>query len=47
MLENEEGDHGKVSGKNGYQNEKKKTHTHTHHSLTLQVILKSISVFKV
>ena len=29
MLENEEGDHGKVSGKNGYQNEKKKTHTHT------------------
>ena len=46
MLENEEGDHGKVSGKNGYQNEKK-THTHTHHSLTLQVILKSISVFKV
>lgn len=28
MLENEEGDHGKVSGKNGYQNEKKK-HTHT------------------
>ena len=45
MLENEEGDHGKVSGKNGYQNEKK--NTHTHHSLTLQVILKSISVFKV
>ena len=28
MLENEEGDHGKVSGKNGYQNEKKNTHTH-------------------
>ena len=27
MLENEEGDHGKVSGKNGYQNEKKNTHT--------------------
>lgn len=25
----------------------KKKNTHTHHSLTLQVILKSISVFKV